>query len=202
MTARGSYSAHRRLALGAIAVAVSAVGLTGVTTSAVFTDTAPVTAGAFLSGTLNLSATPVAGALTLTTMAPNDKVTGWIVVNNWGNLALRYSVGSVTTGSAVLLPQLNLTVKSGISQANCTTALFAGLGTVVYGPGALGSAGGINIIGNPAVGPHAGDRTLAALSGETLCAQAELNGGLGATYQSLTTDTTFTFTAEQTINNP
>ena len=52
------------------------------------------------------------------------------------------------------------------------------------------------------VGAQAGDRTLAGAASEVLCFQAALPSATTSTYQGATTTATFTFSAEQTQNNP
>ena len=47
-----------------------------------------------------------------------------------------------------------------------------------------------------------GDRTLAGATSETLCFQASLPVGTSNTFQGAATTATFTFSAEQTSNNP
>jgi len=57
------------------------------------------------------------------------------------------------------------------------------------------------IIGDPAQGAQAGDRTLAASGNEVLCFNVSLPSSTGDAYQGLTTTATFNFQAEQTKNN-
>jgi hypothetical protein len=72
----------------------------------------------------------------------------------------------------------------------------------VYGPGDLGSSTGLNILGNPAQGAQAGDRTLNAGANEVLCLQVSLPLSSSDTYQGRTTTATLAFIAEQTAHNP
>ena len=74
---------------------------------------------------------------------------------------------------------------------------------MIYGPGDLGSAAGIDVIGDPTQGADAGDRTLPATGAdnEDLCFNVELPSTTGNAFQGLTTTATFTFAAEQTVNN-
>jgi hypothetical protein len=132
-------------------------------------------------------------------MAPGDQVTNPITVTNGGTLQLRYAVTSTTTEN-VLAGQLDLTIKTGVT--TCTNAGFGADGTVIYGPGDLGSTAGTNVIGNPAQGNQAGDRTLNASANETLCFNVQLPSSTGGTYQGLNTTATLAFQAEQTSSNP
>ncbi len=74
--------------------------------------------------------------------------------------------------------------------------------TVLYGPAELGSTTGIDVIGSPAQGFQAGDRTLAASASDVLCFLVSLPLSTGNSFQGLTTTPTFDFAAEQTKNNP
>src|SRR4030042_1562515 len=104
-------------------------------------------------------------------MAPNDEVTNPITVTNSGSLQLRYAVTSTNTEDT-LAAQLDLTIKTGVT--TCTNAGFDIDGTVIYGPGNLGSAAGTDVIGDPTQGADTGDRTLNASANEPPCFNGEL----------------------------
>jgi hypothetical protein len=100
-----------------------------------------------------------------------------------------------------LAAQLDLTIKTGVTA--CTNGGFGASGTVIYGPGDLGSVAGTNVIGDPAPGDDPpGDRTLAASANETLCFNVQLPSSTDYTFQGLNTTATLNFQAEQTANNP
>ena len=166
---------------------------------AIFTDTQSVPNNTFSTGTLDISTNPTAALVTFSGMAPGDEVTNPITVSNAGTLQLRYAVTSTTTEN-VLAAQLDLTIKTGVT--TCTNGGFGVDGTVIYGPGDLGSVAGTNVIGNPAQGNQAGDRTLNASANEVLCFNVQLPSSTGNTYQGLTSTATFSFQAEQTSSNP
>ncbi len=193
---------RRRLWLGGLVLALSLTGLSSLVTGAFFTDTQLVTANTFSTGTVKLGVSPATAAVTLANMAPGDTVTGSISVTNTGSLAERYAVLSTTdaTDANFLAAQLLMTVKSGVT--TCTTAGFGASGTIVYGPGVLGSTTGTKAIGDSAQGAQPGDRVLAAAASESLCVQVMLPTATGNTYQNKTTTATFTFNSEQTTNNP
>jgi hypothetical protein len=178
---------------------VATVGVTLLATLAAapvaYSDAADITGEMITSGRFGLSVTPTTRALALPHMAPGDKVTAPITATNVGTLAQRYSVRSVTTGSAILAAQLELTIKTGVT--TCTDAGFDTDGTAVYTAGDLGSETGTKVIGDPAVGFQAGDRRLAAATSEVLCFQVLLPASTGNKFQSLTTGSTLTFDAEQ-----
>ena len=168
---------------------------------AVFTDTQNVPSNAFSTGTLDISTNPTSALVTFSGMAPGNQVTNPITVTNGGTLQLRYAVTSTTTVSTPpLYEQLDLTIKTGVT--TCTNAGFGADGTVIYSPGDLGSTAGTNVIGNPAQGNQAGDRTLNASANETLCFNVQLPSSTGGTYQGLNTTATLAFQAEQTSSNP
>jgi len=187
-----------RILVVLLLVGVVAASL-GVASNAIFTDSQDVDANTFSTGTVDISTDPTTALVTFSNMAPGDKVTNPITVTNAGSLELRYAVTSTTTEDT-LAAQLDLTIKTGVT--TCTNAGFDTDGTVIYGPGDLGSAAGIDVIGDPTPGEDTGDRTLAASADEDLCFHVELPTSTGNTYQGLTTTATFTFAAEQTANNP
>jgi hypothetical protein len=69
---------------------------------------------------------------------------------------------------------------------------------LIAGPTALNGAS----FGNPAQGAQAGDRVLAGGASELLCFQVSLPLSTNNTFQGATSLATFTFDAEQTLNNP
>jgi hypothetical protein len=166
---------------------------------AIFTDSQSVPSNTFSTGTLELSTNPTTALVTFSGMAPNDEVTNPITVTNSGSLQLRYAVTSTTTEDT-LAAQLDLTIKTGVT--TCTNAGFDTDGTVIYGPGDLGSVAGTDVIGDPTQGADTGDRTLNASANEILCFNVQLPSSTNNTYQGLTTTATFNFQAEQTSSNP
>ena len=158
----------------------------------------PASCGAnhFTTGSIDLTASPASSAISYANMMPGDIVTSPLTVSNPSNAtnqAFRYSMVSTTTENT-LAGQLDLTVKVAPS--------FGTLPAAIYGAGDLGSTGGTNVVGNPAQGQQAGDRTLAAGASDVLCLQASLPLATGNAFQTLSTTATFGFQAEQTANNP
>ena len=177
------------MVIGAVAVMITAA------TSAVFTDTATTSTNTFTTGTLDISAsTPATFTLPLDGLAPGDVVNSSITVTNLGSLQLRYAMTTAVTNSDATFPlttQLTFQIKT--VGAGC----LAFDGTSIYS-GSLTAA----VIGLPAAGPDAGDRPLAASGSEVLCLRATLPGTAGNDYQGDTGSAIFTFSAEQTRNNP
>lgn len=189
---------RRKLAATVVVLALLVSVLT-VGVLAVFTDTESVASNTFSTGTIDISTSPTSALISFSNMLPGDQVTAPITVSNAGSETLRYAVTSTTTENA-LAAQLDLTIKTGVT--TCTNAGFGVDGTAIYGPADLGSTAGVNVIGNPAQGGQAGDRTLATSASEVLCFNALLPLSTGNSFQNLTTTATFAFQAEQTKNNP
>jgi hypothetical protein len=180
--------------LAALTVALLAGSVVAVGGSlAIFTSTPTLGGNAFTTGTVVLGLNPTTALLTSANMMPGDALAGSLVVSNTGTGQLRYAMTSASTNADAkgLMNQITLTVRT----LGTSCAVFDG--TSVYA-GTLSAAA----FGNVAQGAQAGDRTLNAAANETLCFQASLPAATGNAFQGATTTTTFTFSAEQTANNP
>jgi hypothetical protein len=177
------------LAVGLLAVLPWAV------TQAVWTDSQAVPGNTFSTGSVDISTSPTSALVTMSSMAPGDKVTAPITVSNAGSMQLRYAISTSISGSATLAAGLTLRIKNGVT--TCSNAGFATDGTSLYS-GSLD----VGAVGSPATGAQAGDRTLNSSASEILCFQVELPTTAASNLQSLSTTATFTFDAEQTANNP
>ena len=170
-------------------------------TGALFTDSDSIGANTFSTGTNVLDTSPTTALVSFSGMAPGDVANNTLTVSNNGSLQLRYAVTSLTT-EATLAAQLDATIWDETAEAVvngvCDTTAP---GTVLYGPADLGSTTGTNVIGDPATGAQAGDRTLAASTNDTLCFRVELPLSTGNAFQGLTTTASFGFESEQTKNN-
>jgi hypothetical protein len=177
------------LSMGLLAGSVVAVG----GSLAIFTSAPALGGNAFTSGTIILGLNPATTLLTSAAMMPGDTVAGTLIVSDTGTGQLRYAMTSSSTNAdgKGLMNQISLTVKT------LGTSCVAFDGTSLY-TGALSAAA----FGNPAQGAQAGDRVLDPATSETLCFQANLPAATGNAFQGATTTTTFTFSAEQTANNP
>jgi len=188
--------------LATVAVLALFVSVISLGVLALFTDTASVPGNTFSTGTVDISTAPSSALVTFSGMAPGDQVTNPLTVTNAGTLALRYAVTSTTTENT-LAAQLDMTIWDENEEADGgTTCNATAPATVLYAPADLGSTGGTNVIGNPAQGSQAGDRTLNAAASEVLCVKVSLPSSTGNTFQGLTSTATFAFQAEQTSNNP
>lgn len=196
----------RTVVLGGIAAATAATFANGAAT-AFFTDSAVVGVNSFTSGSLDIVLTPegaAATAVSFSNMAPGDVVTAPLLVKNQGNLAFRYAFtsGATNADAKALKDGLVFTVKAEDAGGGC--AAFSG--SQLY-TGDLDNAGisvaspGL-IFGNSAQGAQAGDRVLAAAAQENLCLRVALPLAASNTLQAAATTATFTFNAEQVVNNP
>jgi spore coat-associated protein N len=196
-----TFSRRRKTRIAALAAAgLALVSLgTGASSLALFTSSGTVAANTFTTGTVVISTSPATALVTFASMAPGDAVTAPITVTNSGTLALRYAVSSVATNvdTKGLKDQLVLTVKSGVT--TCTNAAYAADGTSLY-TGDLDSSAGL-LVGDATPGANAGDRTLAAAANDVLCFHVSLPLATGNLFQAASTTATFTFAAEQTVNN-
>jgi hypothetical protein len=151
-------------------------------------------ASMFSDGSVELSVSPASAAVSFDGMAPGDRVTAPLTVRNGGTLPLRYVVTSTATNDdrRSLATQLDLTLKAGV--AGCSDRGFASSGDVLYGPGPLGSAHGIVVVGGSSDRWAAG-RILDAADSERLCIRVELPSRTGNAFQGASTSATFTFQA-------
>ncbi len=185
------------LAIGLLPLLTAVAGL------AVFTDQETIGANVFGTGLVDISTVPTTALVTFSGMVPGDAVqpAAGVVVSNDGDMELRYSITSVAdNGDGLLLnAALDLTIRE-IDVTVPATPCDDFDGAIRYGPADLGSVAGINVIGDPTQGSQAGDRVVAASTTETLCFRVELPSAATGPTGAATT-ATFTFDAEQTVNN-
>ena len=189
------------LVAGMAGLALVGVG-GGAMSLAVFTDQQSASSS-FTSGTVLLDATKIAGLnLAVSGMLPGSSITDDVVVQNNGTAQLRYAVSQTSTDDSspngpALYTALTLVVKTvEVTTPGTPCNDFDGTQLVSQTLSATG-----NVVGDPATGASAGDRTLAAAGSETLCFRVSLPIGTGNTFQGAASTTTFTFDAEQTLNN-
>ena len=191
------------LAIGVLAISVSVV------TDALFADTQSVGSNSFVTGTVDISTTPVSALLSLNPMAPGDEVNNPITVNNAGSLQLRYAIQrSADDPDAKALRdvlRLRIGLKVGPS---CDFPYYTTAGTVTTltddsqlfeGLGFPSVAA--DTVGNAAQGANPGDRVLAPSSSEALCFAVILPLATTNAYQAAATTAAFEFVSEQTANN-
>ena len=186
---------RRLLIIATIASSTAMVGA-GAYTLALFTDSATSGGNAFAVGTVTIGVSPTSALITLSGMLPGDSTTGTLTVSSTGNATLRYAMTTASTNpdGKALRDQMALVIKTkDTNTAGCGnfngTQLFNG--TLANGA-----------VGDPAQGAQAGDRTLAGGASEVVCFRATLPGSTGNAFAGAATNATFTFSAEQTANNP
>ena len=178
-----------------MALAIASVGTTAYT-FALFTDVAASGANDFTTATIDIALSPASAVLTASAMMPGDTTNGTLTVQNNGTGTLRYAMTTAATNADTkgLRDQLTLVVKT----KDTDTAGCANFHGTQLSTGALSGA----LFGDVTAGGQAGDRTLAGAASEILCFRATLPSGTGNGFQGAATTATFTFSAEQTANNP
>ena len=174
--------------------------LLGAASRAVWTGQSTVPTNSFSIGSLDIATAPASAILTLSNATPgtSSPTSGGaqIDVQNPGTLNFIYAVTVSTTPATALDTELKLTIR-GVDVTTPGVPCDNFDGTVLYGPdGDLVPAGG-NLIGDPALGAQAGDRTLNAGTSEFLCFKVTLPSTAPTTVQALNTTATFTFSGEQ-----
>lgn len=222
----GDRPRRRRLVATIAIVALAVVGITSLTTGALFTDRERTDDG-FKTGTVDLTVgqlkftQPIAGNL-----VPGSAASSAIDVKNAGSLSLRFAVeytathtpagadiddgtaidGDAGTPSATggdVRKVLQLSVFEVASAADCTTTVPA---TTLYGPKPLGDGtaatdGPQQLLGNKQTGNQNGDITLGAGDDKELCFVVRMDDTAGNEYQDAAANLTLDFYAEQTANN-
>jgi hypothetical protein len=193
-------STTRRVALAAGVLSVAIVGVTGLASSALFTSSDSISGSDFVAGTVDITDNDATFELTDTELAPGTVDFNKVVIDNDGSLELRYAMtsDSANTDGKGLRDQLQLTVVAIDAAATCDATAVSS-GTAIYSGDLSGAS-----FGDSAAGADTGDRTLAANASEALCMQVEFPNGTAAAdnpFQGAATSTSFSFDAEQTLNN-
>jgi len=191
----------RKLALTIVVCLMFASGVVG-STLAIMTSTATVGSNTFTSGSVIIATDhPSTAIVSFSGMVPGDSVgANPLVVSNTGSVQLRYAISSVATNTDTLALKdaLTLTIKTiDVTTPGVPCDNFDG--TQLYS-GDLDSTNG-KLVGDSTQGAQSGDRTLAAAASETLCFKVSFPSSATGPAGAATT-ATFTFSAEQTANNP
>ncbi|WP_407344777.1 TasA family protein [Pengzhenrongella phosphoraccumulans] len=204
---------RRRLVMSAATVGLAVIGVTSLTTSALFTDNDAADSNLFTTGSVNIANLPAATILTSDNLAPGDNVWGPVTVSNDGSLALRYAVNYAvadkTTGTdgALLSSQLGVTIDKVADTAACSPVDGPAVGSVHLATVAAGEAKLVptDIIGTTGVGKSTGANTeleiLANGKADVLCVGLHMSIDAGNQYQKTSANLTLTFNAEQTAHN-
>ena len=221
---RSDMARRRRLVSTFVIVALAVVGITSLTTSALFTDNETIVGGAITTGTVDLT---TSGVLTFGVpaagLAPGDAAFATVKVTNAGSLAYRYAVryqatdvdrtpGTVTStlpagtaSTALLSTQLTLTsyvLGTGTGTVAACDRVGTGGGPVLASvPAPLATGALTEFIGKVQQGDQPGDQTLTSQADQTLCFRIDLPTTTTSDYQDTSTTITLQFDAEQTVNN-
>jgi len=203
---------RRRLVMSAATVGLAVIGVTSLTTSALFTDNDAADSNLFTTGSVNIANLPAETILTSDNLAPGDNVWGPVTVSNDGSLALRYAVNYAITDSttgtdgALLSSQLGVTIDKVANTTACDPvsgpADGVHLATVAAGEAKLVPT---DIIGTTGVGKSTGANTeleiLANGDADVLCVGLHMSIDAGNQYQKTSANLALTFNAEQTAHN-
>ncbi|GAA2721950.1 TasA family protein [Cellulomonas aerilata] len=192
---------RRRLAASAATVGLGLVGVTSLTTSALFTDNDSVSGGGFTTGTVDVGLTAAETFLEVASMVPGDAAYQPLTVRNDGSLGYRYAVEKsfADTGDAALSGQLQLAVYSVVDEASCTADGVAGL-QPLRAPAPVAADGPV-LIGDRTTGGQAGDRLVVATDVDVLCFGLYLPPETDNTFQNASTTLGLTVWAEQSAHN-
>lgn len=178
---------RRALAVLLAGATLASVGA-GASSLAYFTDSAS-NSGSWTSGSIALGLTPASTVWTASNIMPGDSGRQTVTVANSGTGQLRYAMATAISGETKSLSsQLTLAIATGACPAS-------GAVTGDIYSGALATAG----FGDLAT--HAG-RNVNGLASESLCFAWTFNSSAGNAYEGGAATATFTFSAEQTANNP
>ena len=191
---------RRRLTATAATVGLALLGVTSLTTSALFTDNDSLDGGTFTTGTLKVGLAPSETFLEVGGLVPGDVRYQPLVVRNDGSLGYRYAVEKTVVDAGVPLSEkLQLTAYAMPDPAACTADGVAAL-EPVRATAPL-SADGAVLLGDRSTGQHPGDRSVVSGGSEVLCFQVALPLDTDDTYQASSTTVTLTVLAEQLTNN-
>lgn len=195
----GAVARRRRFIATTAIIGLAVAGVTGLTTSALFTNTDSAGQSGFVSGTIDI--TPAATDFTVEAgnAAPGDTFYAPVNVSNSGTLQLRYAteLKASDESDAVILPYLTFTVFAEVTPENCAAGVVpsSSIGSAVLGHNT-------HWIGSSQPGEQSGDRQLDATRAESLCIALKLSEEAGNDVQNTKAGLTLTFHAEQTANNP
>lgn len=195
----GVVARRRRFIATTAIIGLAVIGVTSLTTSALFTNTDTDDQSGFVSGTIDITSTATDFTVAAGNAAPGDRHFAPINVENTGTLELRYAIELTGSegSSAPLLEELTFIVYSNVNPSNCVAG---NVGTNVLGTAVVGDV--VHWIGDSTPGPDLGDRVLASGAAENLCVELAFDINAGDNVQNATAGLDFVFHAEQTANNP
>lgn len=188
-------------------VALSAVTVVNLASSALFTDTQTAGAATVTTGNVALSLTGATLAnLGTTSLAPGDAKYAVVTVTNSGSLADRYAATLRWSASNAMTQAVQVSVRtiaSGAATCDGTLAWAGSVDSSTYlAKDVTAASTSQALFGSTAAGAQTGDRALAASSADYLCVRMALPSATGNTAASQTSGLSIAFDAEQTANNP
>ena len=118
-------------------------------------------------------------------MQPNQSVIGGLILTNAGNVDLRYSMTSTTTGGSGLARALEMTIKADVTLP-CLGGFEEG-GTIIYSGKLADISEPTALFGNASIGQNPGDRVLFTGVSDFLCIKVLLpltGAGFGGLFTS------------------
>jgi transcriptional regulator GlxA family with amidase domain len=197
-----SRSVRIAIAAGAL-LSASAVTMTSLASSALFTASASSGPAAVTSGSVELALSGTSSTtLAVTAMAPGDARYGVVTVTNTGSLQSRYSARATWSTPNALTATLELSTRriDAVGSA-CDATLAWGSGDLATDRSAATDETSVALFGSSAPGQQVGDRTIDASTSEILCVRLRLPSAAGNSVAGLTSALTLEFAAEQTANN-
>ena len=198
--AQGDRPRRRRLWATIAIVGLSALGVTSLTTGAIFSDDES-SSSAITTGSIDLSLGDVTFSVPVDNMLPGASVVAPVEVNNDGSLRYQYGIvyEATDTGTQPLSSQLRMRIFD-IPAGQCTLG-----NTQVGSPNRISPSDDTwglattptSVVGDATVDAAPGNRELSAQTSEELCVRIDLNSSAGNAYQSQSTDLNLTFQARQ-----
>ena len=206
--APGVVARRRRLTAATAIIGLAAVGVTSLTTNALFTSDDSSSQSGFTTGTVVIDAPGTSWAVTTPSpanAAPGDDFFIGVPVANEGTLELRYAVelaATADTPSSSLLDFLSYELYVPAPAATAVTCTAAGTAALTpLTSGALNVSDPIKAVGDKATGPDTGDRVLGVGGDETLCLKVLFDIDADDTVQGHDASFNLEFFSEQTANN-
>ena len=207
--AQADKARRRRLWATATIVGLAAVGVTSLTTSALFTDY-QTTSDAIRTGSVSLAMDDVSFSVPVENMLPGASIVAPVEVRNAGSLRYQYSISYQATngdgsGSANLSDRLRLTIFTR-TEANCTLAGTTSSTGMLGRSGAAGTFGLATsltpIVGDPQDYDDSANRYLSAADSEDLCVRVDFDADADNDYQDTSATLTLRFDARQLEFDP
>lgn len=188
-------------------VALSAITVANLASSALFTDSQTAGATTVATGNVALSLTGATLAnLGTSSLAPGDAKFAIVTVSNSGTLADRYAATLKWSASNAMTQAVQVSVRtiaSGAATCDGTLAWTGVVDNATYLAKDVTAAGSSQaLFGSAVAGAQTGDRGLAASGSDYLCVRTVLPAATGNTAASQTAGLSIAFDAEQTANNP